>query len=63
MPRHVVREMWNEYSVKKHCAKTGNRRYTVPAEDFDRGSSGELNMDARLAIVKMKDKQTGNLQD
>lgn len=62
-PRHGVREAWNEQSVRKHCTQTGNRMYTVCAEDFHRDSPGELALDARLAVAKMKDKETGNLQD
>lgn len=62
-PRHTVRETWNDYSVKKHCTKTGHRLYISPAEDFERDTSEELPMDAKLAIAKLKDKHTGNLQD
>lgn len=62
-PRHAVREIWNDYSVKKHCVRTRNRKYTVPAEDFDRNSPSSLSLEARLAIAKTKDKDTGNLQD
>lgn len=62
-PRHAVREIWNDYSVKKHCVRTNRRKYTAPAEDIDRNTPGILTMEARLAIAKTKDRDTGNLQD
>lgn len=62
-PRHGVREAWNEQSVRKHCERSGNRMYTVCAEDFYRDTPREMDLDARLAVAKMKDKDTGNLQD
>jgi len=53
-PRHVVREKWNHKSVKKHCIKTGNRRYIVPSEDIDKDQeNGELTMEAKLAIAEL----------
>jgi hypothetical protein len=32
-PRHSVRNLWNKEVIAKHCAKTGNQQYLVPAED------------------------------
>jgi hypothetical protein len=62
-PRHAVREAWNEHSVVKHCKKTGNRRYLVPAYDVNKETNQELPMEARLAAAKAKSAHTGKLAD
>jgi ATP-dependent exoDNAse (exonuclease V) alpha subunit len=58
-----VREAWNEHSVIKHCQKTGNRWYLVPAYDIDKKTNQELPMEARLAAVKASLVQTEKLAD
>jgi len=59
-PRHSVRNLWNEEAIAKHCAKTGNQQYLVPAEDTSR--DGEtLSMEAKLATAGLDDKKTGKL--
>ena len=60
-PRHSVQQRWNEEAIKKHCALTGQRRYIFPTEDTYRDSSENLSMEARLAIAKLNDNQTGKL--
>jgi hypothetical protein len=59
-PRHSVRNLWNEHALAKHCMKTGNQRYIVPAEDTLRDKSN-LSMEAKLAIAGLEDKATGKL--
>lgn len=61
--RHGVRQAWNDYSVRKHCKRTGRRRYVVRAEDFEKNSDSSLSQEARLAVASMRDKQTGKLED
>jgi len=59
-PRHSVRDLWNEHAIAKHCAKTGNQQYLVPAENTSR--NGEtLSMEAKLATAGLDDKKTGKL--
>lgn len=59
-PRHTVRNLWNEHAITKHCAKTGNQQYLIPAEDTSR--DGEtLTMEAKLATASLEDKKTGKL--
>jgi hypothetical protein len=60
-PRHSVRHLWNEHAIIKHCAKTGNQRYNVPAEDSSQDESDHLSMETKLAIANQKDKDTGKL--
>ena len=60
-PRHSVRNLWNEHALARHCMKTGNQRYIVPAEDISRDGSQDLSMEARLAIAGLEDKKTGKL--
>jgi len=60
-PRHSVRNLWNEHALAKHCMKTGNRRYIVPAEDTSQDGSEHLSMEAKLAIAGLEDKATGKL--
>jgi hypothetical protein len=60
-PRHSVRNLWNEHALAKHCMKTGNQRYIVPAKDIDRDGSEDLSMEAKLAIAGLEDKKTGKL--
>jgi energy-coupling factor transporter ATP-binding protein EcfA2 len=62
-PRHAVCKAWNEHSVVKHCKKTGNRQYLVPAYDIDKEMNQELPMEARLAAAKAKSAHTGKLAD
>ena len=44
-PRHSVRNLWNEHSIAKHCAKTKNQRFRVMAEDTWRDGSDDLSME------------------
>jgi len=60
-PRHSVRNLWNEHALAKHCMKTGNQHYIVPAEDTSRDGSEGLSMEARLAIAGLDEKKTGKL--
>lgn len=60
-PRHSVRQLWNEHAIAKHCAKTGNQRYQVSAEDTSRDGNDHLCMEAKLATAERKDKDTGKL--
>lgn len=60
-PRHSVRNLWNEHAIAKHCKKTTNRRYIVPAEDTSKDGSDALSMEAKLAIAGLDDKKTGKL--
>ena len=62
-PRHAVREAWNEQAVIKHCQKTGNRRYLVPACDINKETNRELPMEGRLAAAKVNCAHTGKLAD
>ena len=62
-PRHSVRNLWNEHAIAKHCIKTGNQRYIVPAEDSSRVGTENLSMDAKLAIAGLADNKTGKLPD
>lgn len=61
--RHGVRDAWNEFSVRKHCQKYKHRRYTIPAEDYEKNSTTELPTKVRLAIAGMKEDKTGKLED
>ena len=54
-PRHSVRNLWNEHTIAKHCLKTGNQRYIVPAEDTSREGTKNLSMEAKLAIAVLTD--------
>ena len=56
-PRHSVRNLWNEHALAKHCMKTGNQRYIVPAEDISRDGTEVLSMEAKLAIAGLEDKK------
>ena len=60
-PHHSVRNLWNEHAIAKHCAKTGNQRFKVSAEDTSKDGTDDLSMEARLAIAEQKDKDTGKL--
>ena len=60
-PRHSVRNIWNEHALAKHCIKTGNQRYLVPAEDISRDGVEGLTMEAKLAIAALDDQKTGKL--
>ena len=60
-PRHSVRNLWNEHALTKHCTRTGNQCYIVPAEDTLRGGSEGLSMEERLAVAGLGDKMTGKL--
>ena len=62
-PRHSVRNLWNEHAIAKHCIKTGNQRYIVPAEDNSRDGTGVLSMEAKLAIAGLGDNKMGKLPD
>ena len=62
-PRHSVRKLWNEHAIAKHCIKTGNQRYIVPAEDTSQVGTEVLSMDAKLAIAGLTDNKTGKLPD
>ena len=62
-PRHSVRNLWNEHAIAKHCVKTGNQRYIVPAEDSSREGTETLSMEAKLAIAGLTDIKTGKLPD
>ena len=50
-PRHSVRKLWNEHAIAKHCMKTRNQQYIVPAEDTSREGTEDLSMEAKLAIA------------
>lgn len=60
-PRHTVRNSWNDHALAKHCMKTRNQCYIVPAKDTLRGTSEELSMEAKLAIASVDDAKTGKL--
>ena len=62
-PRHSVRNLWNEHAIAKHCIKTGNQRYIVPAEDTSRDGTETLSMETKLAIAGLADNKTGKLPD
>ncbi len=59
--RHSVRKLWNEHALSKHCSKTGNQRYIIPAEDTSRDGNQALTMEARLTIAGLDDAKTGKL--
>ena len=61
MPRHSVRNLWNEHAIAKHCAKTKNQQFRVLAEDTCRDRTNDLSREAKLAIAEQKDKDTGKL--
>ena len=61
MPRHSVRNLWNEHAIAKHCARTGNQRFEVSAEDTSKDGIDDLSMEAKLAIAEQKDRDTGKL--
>ncbi|GJF00157.1 ATP-dependent exoDNAse [Phanerochaete sordida] len=62
-PRHGVRKLWNDASVRKHCAKTGETLFICPAEDRvkERGRRARpLTLVERYAVagrLKTKKKQ------
>lgn len=60
-PRHSVRILWNEHALAKHCQRTGNKCYIVPAEDSSREGTGDLTMETKLAIAELQDSKTGKL--
>ena len=62
-PHHSVRKLWNEHAIAKHCIKTGNQRYIVPAEDTSQVGTEVISMDAKLAIAGLTDNKTGKLPD
>jgi hypothetical protein len=55
-PRHSVRNIWNDHSLAKHCAKTGNQRYIIPADDTLRDGT-EISMEIKLAVAGLEDKK------
>jgi len=61
--RHTVREAWNAACLKRHCRKTGNRRYIVSSEDYIKGTGATLNDSARLLVAALTEKDTKNLSD
>ena len=60
-PRHAVRNLWNDHAIEKHCVKTGNQQYLVPAEDASREGTEFLSMEAKLGIAELEDLKTGKL--
>ncbi len=48
-PRHAVRNLWNEYAVRKWCASSGNQLYVIVAEDR---ISTSCNQPAELMLAK-----------
>ncbi len=60
-PRHSVRNLWNDHALSKHCTKTGNQCYIVPAEDTLRRDGQALSMEERLVVAGLNDTKTGKL--
>ncbi|GJE99317.1 hypothetical protein PsYK624_155710 [Phanerochaete sordida] len=60
-PRHAVRKLWNEASVRRHCARSGETLYICPAEDrvAERGKRMRpLTLAERYAVAgRMKGKR------
>ncbi len=59
--RHSVRNIWNERALAKHCIKTSNQCYLVPAEDISRDGVEGLTMEAKLGIAALVNQKTGKL--
>ncbi|KAF7971098.1 hypothetical protein HWV62_22094 [Athelia sp. TMB] len=60
-PRNAVREAWNKAAMRKHCSRTGNILYEVPAEDTAGNPVRECDMWEREAISKTKQEKSGRL--
>jgi len=61
MPRHSVRERWNEAAVAKHCEETGNRRYIINSEDRQTKTEDEISLNIWVKIAAIDDHALGNL--
>nr|GAT42295.1 predicted protein [Mycena chlorophos] len=62
-PRHTVRSRWNEESIRRHAALTGNRVYRFPAEDTVSKTGAELGPWDRFMVAQSTSRQTGKLSD
>jgi len=63
MPRHTVRERWNEAALAKHCGSSGNRKYIVHAEDRMSKTEEEVPLCACVKIAGRDDRGAGNLEE
>lgn len=61
--RHTVREAWNAACLKRHCWKTGNRRYIVSSEDYIKGTGAPLDDSIWLLVAALTEQETKNLSD
>ena len=52
-PRNCVRVMWNEAKLKEHCARTGQVRYVIDAEDTAGRDRRPLSAKERLHVAKL----------
>jgi hypothetical protein len=61
-PRHSVKNLWNEHALARHCMKTGNQRYIVPAEDISRDGSQVLLMEAKLGGIEIGNEEAREIE-
>ena len=54
MPRHAVRQRWNQAALEKHCIKTNNTLFICNTEDRIKGNS--LTLQERYAVALRKHK-------
>ena len=61
-PRNATKDLWNAAALERHCWATGNRKYTISAEDTLKETGECPDQKTRLAIAAQKDEVTKNLR-